>query len=214
MFRNFPTAVMLGNNGLALFAELFKATDTDAQDGRADARQRQLRRGHGEGHQRLRPACRPALQDRRGHRLFAADQRPLGRSRQGEGRQRRHPGGRAPPQRHHPDDPRDGEAELSAHGHHQPRQPGHAVQRSSSRRSENMRTTASPTSPGSIRSSPCPRGSNAAFTKAHPDEFCTLEIGFTFEGHPDLRRRRQARRVDQSASARRGTEGDATSPTG
>jgi branched-chain amino acid transport system substrate-binding protein len=26
VFRNFPTAVMLGNNGLALFAELFKAT--------------------------------------------------------------------------------------------------------------------------------------------------------------------------------------------
>jgi len=28
VFRNFPTAVMLGNNGLALFAELFKATNT------------------------------------------------------------------------------------------------------------------------------------------------------------------------------------------
>jgi branched-chain amino acid transport system substrate-binding protein len=28
VFRNFPTAVMLGNNGLALFAELFKATGT------------------------------------------------------------------------------------------------------------------------------------------------------------------------------------------
>ena len=28
VFRNFPTAVMLGNNGLALFAELFKATHT------------------------------------------------------------------------------------------------------------------------------------------------------------------------------------------
>jgi len=28
VFRNFPTAIMLGNNGLALFAELFKATNT------------------------------------------------------------------------------------------------------------------------------------------------------------------------------------------
>ncbi len=45
-----------------------------------------------------------------------------------------------------------------------------------------MPITPSPTSPGLTPSSPWPAPSRPTFVKANPDEVCTLDAGFTFEG--------------------------------
>ena len=117
-FRNFPTSVMLGTSGLSLFNELFKATGVTPKTAVLMHVNDTFGMSMLKGINALMPKLGLPFEIVETIAYDPQAKRPLDRGRQGQGREGRPAHGGDPPQRRDPDGPRDGEAEIRAHGHH------------------------------------------------------------------------------------------------